>query len=75
MSYYSSTDPAELQMLEWLLKNGLSPNDATENPYLPLYYAVKHNNDQAVRVLLRYAANPNVNRTGYTDCDVALQLF
>ena len=74
MSYYSSTDPAELQMLEWLLKNGLSPNDATENPYSPLYYAVKHNNDQAVRVLLRYAANPNMNRTGYTDCSMALPL-
>ena len=74
MSYYSSTDPAELQMLEWLLKNGLSPNDATENPYSPLYYAVKHNNDQAVRVLLRYAANPNMNRTGYNDCSMALPL-
>jgi ankyrin repeat protein len=74
MSYYSSADPAELQMLEWLLKNGLSPNEATENPYSPLYYAVKHNNDQAVRVLLRYAANPNMNRTGYTDCSMALPL-
>ena len=74
MSYYSSYDSSESQMLEWLLKNGLSPNDATENPYSPLYYAVKHNNDQAVRILLRYGANPNVNRSGYMDCNTALPL-
>ncbi|MGC6367571.1 MAG: ankyrin repeat domain-containing protein [Candidatus Marinamargulisbacteria bacterium] len=53
-------EPANQQLLELLLSNGVDPNQAFNTRGLPLlHYAVKHNKPKVVRLLLRYGANLN----------------
>ncbi len=47
-----------LELLEWLLRNGASVNARNLNGQTPLYYA--RNNEKSAELLLRYKADPNI---------------
>jgi V8-like Glu-specific endopeptidase len=50
-------------MLNYLLKNGVSPNKADKYGSTALFWAVREYNPEAVKILLSKGANPNVKNT------------
>lgn len=64
---YGKQDQKELQTLTWLISNGVNPNDVGDSGYIPLWVAITRENPEAVSLLLRSRANPNINIHG-GDC-------
>jgi len=46
-------------VIEWLLSQGLSPNERDQNGETPLHVAVRHGHVEAVHTLLKAGADPN----------------
>ena len=42
-----------IEMLKWLLKNGISPNDIGGNGYTPLREAIQYSNEEVVALLIK----------------------
>lgn len=53
-----------IEMLKWLLKNGINPNDIGGNGYTPLREAIQYDNEEVVALLLKKGANPNLDIQG-----------
>jgi ankyrin repeat protein len=45
-------------VIEWLLSQGLSPNEQDQNGETPLHVAVRHGHTQAVSALLKGRSGP-----------------
>ena len=61
---YQTQDKNTLKTLTWLLQNGVDPDELGNSGYTPLWVAITRENPEAVSLLLRSGANPNINIHG-----------
>jgi ankyrin repeat protein len=77
MDAVKRTDPPGIQIIELLLNAGANVNATTDtllDNLTPLMYAVKYNNEYAVRRLLEFGADINTkNRNNMTALDMAIK--
>lgn len=56
------------KVLDWLLKNGVDPNDRCPAGRTPLTTAIRENNIEMVEMLLAHGANPNIRGQDWPVC-------